>query len=64
MVRRHASCFRSIFTVVLLSSIGLTSDLGLAQIEEVIVTAQKRDESIQDVPIAMTAFDTSALEAR
>ncbi|HEY7776171.1 MAG TPA: TonB-dependent receptor [Kineobactrum sp.] len=32
-----------------------------AQLEEVIVTAQKRAESIQDVPIAITAFDESAL---
>ena len=26
------------------------------QLEEVIVTAQKRSESLQDVPIAVTAF--------
>lgn len=33
-----------------------------ADIEEIIVTANKRAQSIQDVPIAMTAFDDSALE--
>ncbi|HAN26236.1 MAG TPA: TonB-dependent receptor, partial [Haliea salexigens] len=32
-----------------------------AQLEEVIVTAQKRAESVQDVPIAITAFDEEAL---
>ncbi len=35
-----------------------------AQLEEVIVTAQKRSESAQDVPIAVTAFDAEALTAR
>jgi iron complex outermembrane receptor protein len=35
-----------------------------AQLEEVIVTAQKRLESIQDVPIAITAFDAESLTAR
>jgi iron complex outermembrane receptor protein len=33
-----------------------------AGIEEVVVTAQKRAESIQDVPIAITAFTAEALE--
>ncbi|MCH9751284.1 MAG: hypothetical protein K0U61_03610, partial [Alphaproteobacteria bacterium] len=28
----------------------------------VVVTTQKRDESIQDVPIAVSAFDPDALE--
>jgi iron complex outermembrane recepter protein len=32
-------------------------------LEEVIVTAQKRDESIQDVPIAITAFSAERLAA-
>ncbi len=35
-----------------------------AQLEEVIVTAQKRAESAQDVPIAITAFDDEALTAK
>jgi len=35
-----------------------------AEIEEVIVTAQKRKESVQEVPIAVTAFDESALKAQ
>ena len=52
----------------LLSKIGATAGLGLLsafgtlsvqaegrQIEEVIVTAQRATESIQDVPIAVTA---------
>jgi iron complex outermembrane recepter protein len=31
-------------------------------IEEIVVTAQKRAESVQDVPVALTAFDQSRLE--
>ena len=32
------------------------------QIEEVVVTAQKREENMQDVPISMSAMDESAIE--
>ena len=32
-----------------------------AQLEEVVVTAQKRSESLLDVPIAVTAFSQEAL---
>ncbi len=34
---------------------------GIA-LEEVTVTAQKREQNLQDVPVAVTAFDASALE--
>lgn len=37
---------------------------ALAQIEEVIVTAQKRMESVQDTPIAISALTSDALQAR
>jgi iron complex outermembrane receptor protein len=35
-----------------------------AQIEEVVVTARKREESLQDTPVSITAFSAEALEAR
>jgi outer membrane receptor protein involved in Fe transport len=35
--------------------------LANAQLEEVVVTAQKRSESLLDVPIAVTAFSQEAL---
>lgn len=33
-------------------------------IEEIVVTAQKRAESLQDVPLAVSAFDESIIESR
>lgn len=33
------------------------------KLEEVIVTAQKRSESLQDIPIAMAAYNSEAIEA-
>jgi len=49
----------------LLSGLGpWASQSVLGQVlEEVIVTAQKREQSVQDVPIAVTALGTDALEA-
>lgn len=42
----------------------ISPQLVNAAIEEVVVTAQKRTESIQDVPISVSAFDMEAMEAR
>ena len=53
---------RLAMTVALAASLASTG--AQAQLEEVIVTAQKRLESAQDVPIAVTAFDAEALEAK
>ena len=38
------------------------ADTGGAGLEEIIVSAQKRDESLQSVPISITAFSTKKLE--
>ncbi|HWT52211.1 MAG TPA: TonB-dependent receptor [Caulobacter sp.] len=37
---------------------------GQAVVEEVVVTAQKRAENVQDVPIAISAFTANALQER
>lgn len=45
----------------------LVSDLAIAQqlvVEEVVVTARKRDESIQDIPISITAFTAADIQKR
>lgn len=38
-------------------------DSGATTVEDIIVTAQKREESIQDVPIAVSAFSAEMLDA-
>lgn len=52
-----------------LSALALTTSIlavgapAYAQLDEIVVTAQKREQNLQDVPIAITAFDIEALEA-
>lgn len=42
----------------------ISPGLAQAEIEEIVVTAQKRAESVQDVPIAVSAFDADALDRK
>src|SRR5258708_10884711 len=41
-----------------------TGQLSSGQVEEVIVTEQRRSESLQDVPLSITALSSSTLEQR
>ena len=54
---------KNLVTSIMLAS-GLVATHAHAQLEEVIVTAQKREQSLQDIPIAITAFDKNAIDAR
>ena len=53
---------KTLSMAVLLAS-GLAAGNAVAQLEEVLVTAQKRTESLQDIPIAINAYDAQAIEA-
>lgn len=49
------------------SIIAMSSGLATqayAQLDEIVVTAQKREQNIQDVPIAITAIDEGYIESR
>jgi iron complex outermembrane receptor protein len=61
---------KSIFCVLMLGAFGLASIQSFAEsntrnrmLEEVVVTAQKREENSQDVPITMAALGSEKLEA-
>ena len=55
---------RAHLTTTLLLLCGLQAGNAAAQLEEVIVTAQKREQSLQDTPIAVTTFDEIAIDSR
>ncbi|MEM9334155.1 MAG: TonB-dependent receptor [Pseudomonadota bacterium] len=49
-------CLAKFMSLVALSTLALVHSTANAQLEEITVTAQKRVESLQDVPVAVTAF--------
>lgn len=54
---------RTILSVAICAATLCTASSQAVELEEVVVTAQKRSQSIQDVPIAINAFSADALEA-
>lgn len=55
-----AVCAASAITLSVQASVALAQ--GAAGLEEVIVTAQKREQSIQDVPISVSTFSSESLQ--
>ena len=51
------------WTVAVLAMAGVDAALAQSTLEEVVVTARKRAENLQEVPIAVTAFTRSEIEA-
>ena len=49
---------RAVLPMVLLSSMASAQEGPKRQLEEVIVTAQKRAESLSDVPVSVTAVSS------
>ncbi len=48
--------------ITFMAGLGLSSSGNAAMLEEVIVTAQKREQSVQDVPVAVTAFTQEMIQ--
>ena len=53
-----------ILPITLTTSTAFFSAPAMSQIEEIIVTARKREESLQSVPISVTAIDTDSLREK
>ena len=47
-----------------LLSLGLGTSASAEGLEEIVVTAQKTEQNVQDVPIAITAFTAASLQAK
>ena len=62
MDKHYPVRWRAIGTAGLMALVFTAPPAVRAQIEETLVTAQKRQESVQEVPIAVSAFDASALD--
>ncbi len=71
-IRKHTLLLGSVSSAAILLTMAATPAAAAAaastsagnQLEEVVVTAQKRSENIQNVPIAVTAFTAQALKVR
>ena len=63
IVRRAASRFA--VTSMMVAAFALVASTAYADVlEEVVVTAQKRSENVQNVPIAITAFTAETLQSK
>ncbi|MCY4256147.1 MAG: TonB-dependent receptor [Gammaproteobacteria bacterium] len=65
MIRRVSVRATSLLSTALLIACAAASLPGRADgiLEEIVVTAQKRSENLQDVPLSISALDAEALEA-
>ncbi len=60
MARNTPKSFLSALTVT--ASVVAMSTSAFAQVDEIVVTAQKKEQNLQDVPISIQAFDVESLE--
>ena len=52
---------RSLIALGVISTLGITDFSIAAELEEVVVTARKRSENLQDVPMAVSSFNADQL---
>jgi iron complex outermembrane receptor protein len=64
MLNKQRLLVSHLAAAIAVTSVGLipTVALGQAALEEVVVTARKREESLQETPVAVTAFSGEKLE--
>jgi len=60
----QSTTLKGLTTLAISTSFLAISSPAFAQLDEIVVTAQKREQSLQDVPIAINAFDLEALESK
>jgi len=61
---RVSSCVALILSIPALAQQGGEERSGPVRLEEVVVTATKRSENLQDVPVAVTALTSADIDAR
>lgn len=63
MLRTHVQpgSLNTLSTLALAVSLALSANASAQQLEEVVVTAEKREESLQDVSISVTAFNEETM---
>ena len=61
MNRKQTFCTKTLVLAAAISAVYANNATAQAAIEEVIVTAQKRSENLQDIPLAITAFSGDKL---
>lgn len=62
--KTHSYLNFPIAAVMSLGAFPLAAPAGAQMIEEVIVTAQRREQALQDIPMSVTAFTNDQLEVR
>ncbi|MBT6115343.1 MAG: TonB-dependent receptor, partial [Porticoccaceae bacterium] len=58
----HTKIRKTLISAAVAAATLSAGQLSAAQIEEIIVTTQKRQQSLQDVPISVSAFSGSFIE--